>query len=88
MSDFFVPDEDVRKYCEKQKKSSEPPVQVPEVDSCVPRSAITREDDPEGQYLFRDLVYSLLKKILYSITDLTSVCFYVPHELHLFRNTY
>ncbi|XP_029004451.1 myeloid differentiation primary response protein MyD88 [Betta splendens] len=45
-------DEDVRKYCENQKKSSEPPVQVPEVDSCVARSlercALTREDDPEG----------------------------------------
>ncbi|KAF3703632.1 Myeloid differentiation primary response protein MyD88 [Channa argus] len=45
-------DEDVRKYSDNLKKKSEPPVQVPEVDSCFPRSheryAITREDDPEG----------------------------------------
>nr|AQT26514.1 myeloid differentiation factor 88 [Oplegnathus fasciatus] len=45
-------DEDVRKYCENQKKKAEPPVQVPEVDSCVPRTperfGITLEDDPEG----------------------------------------
>ncbi|XP_008295948.1 myeloid differentiation primary response protein MyD88 isoform X2 [Stegastes partitus] len=43
-------DEDVRKYCENQKK--QPPLQVPEVDSCVPRtperSGITVDDDPEG----------------------------------------
>lgn len=45
-------DEDVRRYLEKLKKKSEPPVQVPEVDSCVPRTperfGITVEDDPEG----------------------------------------
>ncbi|XP_037550003.1 myeloid differentiation primary response protein MyD88 [Nematolebias whitei] len=45
-------DEDVRKYCESLKKKSEPPVQVPEVDSCVPRTperlGITLDDDPEG----------------------------------------
>ncbi|XP_026148382.1 myeloid differentiation primary response protein MyD88 [Mastacembelus armatus] len=45
-------DEDVRKYCENLKKKAEPPVQVPEVDSCVPRTperfGITREDDPNG----------------------------------------
>ncbi|KAL1006252.1 hypothetical protein UPYG_G00069780 [Umbra pygmaea] len=42
-------DEDCRIYLEKQK---EPPVQVPEVTSCIPRTlerhAITLEDDPEG----------------------------------------
>ncbi|KAK2859519.1 hypothetical protein Q5P01_004139 [Channa striata] len=45
-------DEDVRKYLENLKKTNDPPVQVPEVNSSVPRSpvqcAITREDDPEG----------------------------------------
>lgn len=43
-------DEDVRKYCENLKKKSEPPVQVPEVDSCrtTERFGITMEDDPEG----------------------------------------
>ncbi|XP_013857630.1 myeloid differentiation primary response protein MyD88 [Austrofundulus limnaeus] len=45
-------DEDVRKYCENLKKKSEPPVQVPEVDSCVPRTlertGLTVDDDPEG----------------------------------------
>ncbi|XP_060920215.1 myeloid differentiation primary response protein MyD88 [Labrus mixtus] len=46
-------DEDVRKYCESLKKKAEPPVQVHEVDSCLPRPAperigITLEDDPEG----------------------------------------
>ncbi|XP_035511155.1 myeloid differentiation primary response protein MyD88 [Morone saxatilis] len=45
-------DEDVRKYCESQKKKAEPPVQVDEVDSCFPRTperiGITLEDDPEG----------------------------------------
>ncbi|XP_005722759.1 myeloid differentiation primary response protein MyD88 [Pundamilia nyererei] len=44
--------EDVRKYCENLKKKAEPPLQVPEVDSCVPRtperSGITVDDDPEG----------------------------------------
>uniref|UniRef100_A0A1A7X0D0 Myeloid differentiation primary response protein MyD88 n=1 Tax=Iconisemion striatum TaxID=60296 RepID=A0A1A7X0D0_9TELE len=44
--------EDVRKYKENLEKKSEPPVQVPEVDSCVPRTpervGITVEDDPEG----------------------------------------
>ncbi|XP_056155162.1 myeloid differentiation primary response protein MyD88 [Lampris incognitus] len=43
-------DADVKRYL--MKKSSEPPVQVPEVDSCVPRTqeraGITLEDDPEG----------------------------------------
>ncbi|KAL3040422.1 hypothetical protein OYC64_011446 [Pagothenia borchgrevinki] len=46
-------DEDVRKYCESQKKLSEPPLQDPEVDSCGPRTperriGITLDDDPEG----------------------------------------
>lgn len=45
-------DEDVRKYYENLKKKLEPPVQVHEVDSCVPRtperSGITVDDDPEG----------------------------------------
>ncbi|XP_020501545.2 myeloid differentiation primary response protein MyD88 [Labrus bergylta] len=46
-------DEDVRKYFESLKKKAEPPVQVHEVDSCLPRPAperigITLEDDPEG----------------------------------------
>lgn len=45
-------DEDVRRYYENQKKKAEPPLQVPEVDSCVPRTpernGITLEDDPEG----------------------------------------
>uniref|UniRef100_A0A3B5LMS0 Myeloid differentiation primary response protein MyD88 n=1 Tax=Xiphophorus couchianus TaxID=32473 RepID=A0A3B5LMS0_9TELE len=45
-------DEDVRKYLETQKKKAEPPVQVPEVDSCVPRtperSGITVDDIPGG----------------------------------------
>nr|XP_040022922.1 myeloid differentiation primary response protein MyD88-like [Gasterosteus aculeatus aculeatus] len=45
-------DEDVRKYCENQKKNAKPPLQVPEVDSCVPRPmqriGITLQDDPEG----------------------------------------
>ncbi|KAF7213819.1 myeloid differentiation primary response protein MyD88 [Nothobranchius furzeri] len=44
--------EDVRKYKENLEKKSEPPVQVPEVDSCVPKTpervGITVEDDPEG----------------------------------------
>lgn len=46
------PDEDVRRYREKM---AERPLQVPEVDSCVPRtpemSGITLEDDPDGQCL-------------------------------------
>ncbi|KAM6971582.1 myeloid differentiation primary response protein MyD88 [Tautogolabrus adspersus] len=46
-------DEDVRKYCESLKKKAKPPVQVHEVDSCLPQPAperigITLEDDPEG----------------------------------------
>ncbi|XP_041669778.1 myeloid differentiation primary response protein MyD88 [Cheilinus undulatus] len=43
-------DEDVRKYRESLKKKAEPPVQVPEVDSCLPRplEGITLEDDPGG----------------------------------------
>lgn len=45
-------DEDVRKYLENLKKKAEPPLQVPEVDSCLPRTperfGITLEDDPEG----------------------------------------
>ncbi|XP_040921541.1 myeloid differentiation primary response protein MyD88 [Toxotes jaculatrix] len=44
--------EDVKRYCENQKKKADPPLQVPEVDSCVPRTpernGITLEDDPEG----------------------------------------
>ncbi|KAF6716707.1 Myeloid differentiation primary response protein MyD88 [Oryzias melastigma] len=42
----------VRKYLESLQRKSEPPLQVPEVDSCVPRTperlGITVEDDPEG----------------------------------------
>lgn len=49
----IAPDEDVRRYNERQKKKAEPPVQVDEVDSCFPRTpervGITLEDDPEGQ---------------------------------------
>uniref|UniRef100_A0A3Q4B3A4 Myeloid differentiation primary response protein MyD88 n=1 Tax=Mola mola TaxID=94237 RepID=A0A3Q4B3A4_MOLML len=45
-------DEDVWKYCQRQKKKAEPPVQVDEVDSCVPRTpervGITLDDDLEG----------------------------------------
>ncbi|XP_053198403.1 myeloid differentiation primary response protein MyD88 [Scomber japonicus] len=47
-------EEDVRKYCayQKKKEAADPPVQVPVVDSCVPRTpercGITLEDDPEG----------------------------------------
>lgn len=45
-------DEDVRKYVEFLKKKEDPPVQVPEVDSCVPRTpetlGITLADDPDG----------------------------------------
>ncbi|XP_015255160.1 myeloid differentiation primary response protein MyD88 [Cyprinodon tularosa] len=45
-------DDDVRKYLENQKRSAEPPLQVPEVDSCVPRtperSGITVDDVPGG----------------------------------------
>lgn len=56
---FIVPDEDVKKYCERLKRRAEPPVQVDEVDSCFPRTAervgITLEDDPEGQYLCKSL---------------------------------
>uniref|UniRef100_A0AAV2L3V9 Myeloid differentiation primary response protein MyD88 n=1 Tax=Knipowitschia caucasica TaxID=637954 RepID=A0AAV2L3V9_KNICA len=44
-------DEDVRKYIEFSQKK-DPPVQVPEVDSCVPRTperlGITLGDDPDG----------------------------------------
>ncbi|XP_061569193.1 myeloid differentiation primary response protein MyD88 [Cololabis saira] len=44
-------DEDVRKYCENLRKKSEPPVQVPEVDSCVLRATDTfglTTEDSEG----------------------------------------
>nr|ANA09013.1 myeloid differentiation factor 88 [Trachinotus ovatus] len=45
-------DEDVKRFHESQKKKADPPLQVPEVDSCVPRTlernGITLEDDPEG----------------------------------------
>uniref|UniRef100_A0A8C3G8Y2 Myeloid differentiation primary response protein MyD88 n=2 Tax=Cyclopterus lumpus TaxID=8103 RepID=A0A8C3G8Y2_CYCLU len=45
-------DEDVRKYGENQKKNSKPPLQVPEVDSCFPRTSerigITLQDHHEG----------------------------------------
>ncbi|XP_033841636.1 myeloid differentiation primary response protein MyD88 [Periophthalmus magnuspinnatus] len=45
-------DEDVKKYIEFMKKKDDPPVQVPEVDSCVPRTperlGITLADDPDG----------------------------------------
>ncbi|XP_026218963.1 myeloid differentiation primary response protein MyD88 [Anabas testudineus] len=70
-------DEDVRKHCEKQKKSPEPPVQVPEVDSCDPRfserCAITREDDPGAPEMFDaficycqkdfDFVHEMIKQL-------------------------
>uniref|UniRef100_A0A672HD79 Myeloid differentiation primary response protein MyD88 n=1 Tax=Salarias fasciatus TaxID=181472 RepID=A0A672HD79_SALFA len=45
-------DEDVRRYRELLKRSAEAPLQVPEVDSCLPRtsekSGLTTKDDPEG----------------------------------------
>ncbi|KAM9827759.1 myeloid differentiation primary response protein MyD88 [Neosynchiropus ocellatus] len=46
-------DNDVKKYLERLKKMrSDPPLQVPEVDSCAPRTpenkGITLDDDPEG----------------------------------------
>lgn len=45
-------EEDVRKYIQLLKEKEEPPLQVPVVDSCVPRtseiSAITTGDDPDG----------------------------------------
>lgn len=45
-------DENVKKYCESQKKKLEPPVQVDVVDSCLSqtqeRVGITLEDDPDG----------------------------------------
>ncbi|XP_061522151.1 myeloid differentiation primary response protein MyD88 [Phycodurus eques] len=45
-------EEDVRKYHKSLKKKAVRPLQVPEVDSCVPRtpemSGLTLEDDPEG----------------------------------------
>lgn len=45
-------EEDVRKYLEFLKVKEDPPLQVPEVDSCAPRtpetSAITLADDPGG----------------------------------------
>ena len=48
----LAPDEDVRRY---REKAAERPLQVPEVDSCVPRTpervGLTLEDDPAGQSL-------------------------------------
>ncbi|XP_077410086.1 myeloid differentiation primary response protein MyD88 [Vanacampus margaritifer] len=45
-------EEDVRKYKESLKKRAVRPLQVPEVDSCIPRtperSGLTLGDDPEG----------------------------------------
>lgn len=44
-------DEDVKKYLENQRKRAEAPLQVPEVDSCGPRSqeqSITLKDHPDG----------------------------------------
>ncbi|XP_061121793.1 myeloid differentiation primary response protein MyD88 isoform X1 [Syngnathus typhle] len=45
-------DDDVRKYHESLKKRAVRPLQVPEVDSCIPRtpelSGLTLGDDPEG----------------------------------------
>ncbi|XP_049604773.1 myeloid differentiation primary response protein MyD88 [Syngnathus scovelli] len=45
-------DDDVRKYHESLKKRALRPLQVPEVDSCIPRtpelSGLTLGDDPEG----------------------------------------
>nr|QIJ55653.1 myeloid differentiation factor 88 [Nibea albiflora]WDE18869.1 MyD88 [Nibea albiflora] len=43
-------DVDVRKYRESLKKKSEPPVQVNDIDSCVPRDRVglTLDDDPDG----------------------------------------
>uniref|UniRef100_A0A8C6STM1 Myeloid differentiation primary response protein MyD88 n=1 Tax=Neogobius melanostomus TaxID=47308 RepID=A0A8C6STM1_9GOBI len=47
-------DEDVRKYIAFMEKKEDPPVQVPEVDSCVPRTpetlGLTVLDDPDGLY--------------------------------------
>ncbi|KAM6900804.1 myeloid differentiation primary response protein MyD88 [Xenentodon cancila] len=49
-------DEDVRKYCENLEKKAEPPVQVPEVDSCVPRTpeqfGLTTEDSEGAPEMF------------------------------------
>ncbi|KAM9332223.1 myeloid differentiation primary response protein MyD88 [Pholidichthys leucotaenia] len=39
-------DDDVRKYCKSLKKKSEPPLQVPEVDSNQDRIPITLDDSP------------------------------------------
>ncbi|XP_019722433.1 myeloid differentiation primary response protein MyD88 [Hippocampus comes] len=45
-------EEDVRKYYESLKKRAVRPLQVPEVDSCIPRtpqgSGLTLEDNPDG----------------------------------------
>ncbi|XP_077364415.1 myeloid differentiation primary response protein MyD88 isoform X1 [Festucalex cinctus] len=45
-------EEDVKKYHESLKKRAIRPLQVPEVDSCIPRtperSGLTLEDDPDG----------------------------------------
>lgn len=70
---FYVSDEDVKKYLEnlKKKKKSDPPLQVHEVDSCVPRTperfGITLEDDPDGQYpALHKFKSSLLLQALYT----------------------
>lgn len=49
----FVADEDVRRYCENQKKKADPPLQVPEVDSCVHRTPGITLEDQEGQDLHK-----------------------------------
>lgn len=40
----------MKKYTERQKKAADAPVQVDEVDSCLPRTRVglTLEDDPDG----------------------------------------
>ena len=72
-----MPDEDVRKYCESLKKKAEPPLQVHEVDSCVPRTperfGMTTEDDPEGQ----DDEITLFKSLIVILT-----IHKITHEIH------
>lgn len=69
LSLFLALDENVRKYCESLKKKAEPPVQVAEVDSCLPltpeRVGITLEDDPEGPYVCNLYFCFLILKRMY-----------------------
>lgn len=49
-----MPDEDVKKYLERKESDPEPPVQVDEVGSSLPRTlervGLTLGDNPEGQH--------------------------------------